>query len=292
VGGFTDGTAPPRKVPRVPSTGRLDVFRISLRAALGALLLLAMLQPAAFARSLDEILSSGRLVVGVNPTLPPLGLFNDKNEIDGFDVDVSRKIAEMLGVELEVQQVGSPDRIPFVASGKIDYVMGAMTRNPERAKVIDFTVPVHTEVFGVLTTEDQPFSDWRDLNSPDVTLVQVRGTTPLKFIEENLPEAEVTLLDNYPDVVRALAQGRGDALLDVIDFVGEHMNKHDVAWKVVETPVDVYYCSLGVAKGNSSLRDWLNVAVFELHRSGFIDETWKKWFGIDMLFEVDASPYF
>jgi polar amino acid transport system substrate-binding protein len=70
------------------------------------------------------------------------------------------------------------------------------------------------------------------------------------------------------------------------------MNKHDVAWKVVETPVTVYYCSLGVAKGNHSLRNWLNVAIFELHRSGFIDETWKKWFGIDMLFEVDASPYF
>jgi polar amino acid transport system substrate-binding protein len=268
------------------------VFRTSLRAALGALLLLAMLQPAAFARSLDEILSSAKLVVGVNPTLPPLGLYNDKNEIDGFDVDVSREIAEMLGVELEVQQVGSPDRIPFVASGKIDYVMGAMTRNPERAKVIDFTVPVHTEVFGVLTTEDKPFTDWSDLNSPDITLVQVRGTTPLKFIEENLPEVQVTLLDNYPDAVRALAQGRGDALLDVIDFVGEHMNKHDVAWKVVETPVTVYYCSLGVAKGNDSLRNWLNVAIFELHRSGFIDETWKKWFGIDMLFEVDASPYF
>lgn len=259
--------------------------------AAAALMLTATVQQAD-ARSLDEVLSSGKLVVGVNPTLPPLGTFNDKNEIDGFDVDVSRKIAEMLGVELEVVQVGSPDRIPFVASGKIDYVMGAMTRNPERAKIIDYTVPVHTEVFGVLTTEDKPFTDWRDLNSADVTLIQVRGTTPIKFIEENLPDAEVTLLDNYPDVIRALAQGRGDAMLDVVDFVGEHMNKHDVAWKVVETPVDVYYCGMGVAKGNYSLRDWLNTAIFELHRSGFIDETWRNWFGIDMIFPVQATPYF
>lgn len=254
--------------------------------------LLLALPIAGHAGTLDEILSSKTLKVGVNPTLPPLGKFNEKNEIVGFDVDVATKLAEMLEVELEIVQVGSPDRIPFVASGKIDFVMGAMTRNPQRAKVIDFTVPAHTEVFGVLTTEDKPYKHWNELDDENVTLVQVRGTTPLKFIEENVPKAKVLLLDNYPDVIRALAQGRGDAMIDVVDFVGEHMNKHDIKWKVVETPVNVYYCSLGVAKGNYSLRDWLNVALFELHRSGFIDETWKKWFGIDMLYDTGVSAYF
>ena len=244
------------------------------------------------ARTLDEILSSKKLVVGVNPTLPPLGKYNDKNEIVGFDVDVSQRLADMLGVELEVVTVGSPDRIPFVASGKIDYVMGAMTRNPKRALIIDFTTPVHTEVFGVLTTKAKPYKHWKDLNDESVKLVQVRGTTPLKFIEKNLPKAQVLQLDNYPDVVRALAQGRGDAMLDVVDFVGEHMNKHKVDWKVVDTPVDIYYCALGVAKGNDSLRNWLNVALFELHRDGEIDAAWRKWFGIDMIFDVKLTPYF
>ena len=71
------------------------------------------------------------------------------------------------------------------------------------------------------------------------------------------------------------------------------MNKHkNTKWKVVKAPVNVYFCALGVAKGNDSLRNWLNVALFDLHRGGFIDETWKKWFGIDMLFSVSPSPYF
>lgn len=270
------------------------MIRFSRRALVAVLtfLALALATDPAAARSLDEILSSKTVRVGVNPTLPPLALFDDKNELAGFDVDIARRLAEMLGVELELVQVGSPDRIPFVASGRIDFVMGAMTRTSERAKVIDFTVPVHTEVFGVLTTEDKPFTDWRELNDAGVTLVQVRGTTPITFIENNLPNAQVLLLDNYPDVVRALAQGRGDAMLDVIDFVGELMNGHDVAWKVVETPVDVYYCALGVAKGNYTLREWLNVALYDLHRRGFIDETWEKWFGIPMIFPVQATPYF
>lgn len=247
----------------------------------------------AVARPLQEVIKSGTLRVGVNPTLPPLGKYDDKNQIVGFDVDFANRIAQMLGVKLEVVSVGSPDRIPFVATGKIDFVMGAMTRNPERAKTIDFTFPVHTEVFGVLTTEGKPYKDYKDLNNANSTLVQVRGTTPVKFIEDNVPNAKVVLLDNYPDAIRALAQGRGDAMIDVIDFVGEHMNKYpNVKWKLVDAPVDVYYCSLGVAKGNDSLRDWLNVAIFELHRRGFVDEIWKKWFGVPMFHDVKATPYF
>ena len=211
--------------------------------AIAATLAGALLPQAAQARSLDEIIKSGTIRVGVNPTLPPLGKFDDKNEIVGFDVDYATEIAKLLGVKLEVVQVGSPDRIPFVVSGKIDFVMGAMTRNPERAKVIDFTVPVHTEVLGVLTTKDKPYTDWKQLDDASVTFVQVRGSTPVKFIEENLKNAKVTLLDNYPDAVRALAQGRGTAMIDVIDFMGEHMAKHKVEWKIVETPIDVYYCA-------------------------------------------------
>src|SRR5262245_38080325 len=244
------------------------------------------------ARTLDDIVRSGAIKVGVNPTLPPLGKFDEKNEIAGFDVDYATEIAKMLGVKLEVVQVGSPDRIPFVATGKIDFVMGAMTRNPDRAKVIDFTLPVHTEIFGVLTTEAKPFTDWKELNNESVTLVQVRGTTPIKFIADNLPKAKVTQLDNYPDVIRALAQGRGDAMIDVVDFVGEHMNKHkDVKWKILkDKPVDVYFCGLGVAKNSTGLKDWLNVAIFELARRGKTDEMWLKWFGIPMLFPTGVGP--
>ena len=101
------------------------------------------------------------------------------------------------------------------------------------------------------------------------------------------------LLDNYPDVIRALAQGRGDAMVDVVDFVGTYMNQYkQVKWKVLEEPIDVYYCSLGVAKNSHTLKDWLNVALFDLARSGFIDQTWEKWFGVPMFVPTRATPYF
>ena len=71
------------------------------------------------ARSLDEILKSGVLKMGVNPGLPPLAKYDDKNNLVGFDPDIGAKLAEMLGVKLELVKVGSPDRIPFVSTGKI-----------------------------------------------------------------------------------------------------------------------------------------------------------------------------
>ncbi|MGD8211853.1 MAG: transporter substrate-binding domain-containing protein [Desulfobacterales bacterium] len=254
---------------------------------------IAMVAGLAQAKSLDEIIKAGEIRVGINPTLPPLGVFNDKNEIDGFDKDVAQAIADALGVKLKIVKVGSPDRIPFVASDKIDFVMGAMTRNPKRAMIIDFTLPVHTEVFGVLTTSKNKKANWRDYNDPNITLVQVRGTTPVPFIKENLPEAKVLLLDNYPDVIRAIAQGRGQAMLDVVDFMWGHTATHkDVSWEVVDTPVTVYFCCLGVAKGNTTLRDWLNVQLFELHRNGVIDQHWEKWFGGPMVFKVPATAWF
>ena len=245
------------------------------------------------ARTLDEILKSGVLKMGVNPGLPPLAKYDEKNNLVGFDADIGAKLAEMLGVKLELVVVGSPDRIPFVSTGNVDIVMGAMTRNAERQKIIDFTLPVHTEVFGALTTSKKPFKAVMDMNKADVKLAQVRGTMPADWAAKNLTLAQITLFDNYPDAMRSIAQGRADAIVDVVDFLGEHMNKYkDVKWQVVDKSIDTWYCGIGVKKGNYTLQQWLNVAIYTMHRDDFVDKTWKKWFGIGQLTSVQATPYF
>jgi polar amino acid transport system substrate-binding protein len=171
--------------------------------------------------------------------------------------------------------------------------MGAMTRTADRTKIIDFSLPVHTEVLGVLTTQKRPYKDYKDFNRSDITFVQVRGTTPVPLIEKNLPKAKLLLLDNYPDAIRAIAQGRGDAIIDVIEFLLKPMEVHkETKWRIVETPVTIYYCCLGISKGNETLKNWLNVAIFELHRDGTIEELWKKYFGRPMIHKVKWSDWF
>jgi polar amino acid transport system substrate-binding protein len=276
-------------------TRRLDRRNIFALAA-GAAALPMLGFAAAAARPLDQVLSTRRLRAGINPTLPPFGTFNERNQIDGFDADIAREIARRINVELEIVQVGSPDRIPFLQADRIDIVLGAITRTVERALVIDYTVPLHTQSVVVLTKASGtavPIAAPADLNNPAVRLVQVRGTVGVPWIQANAPRAQVTLLDNYPDTFRALAQGRADAMVDVLESVVVPMrNFPQVQWKVLDQVLASTWVGIGVQKGNYALRDVLNVVLFEMHRAGFVNETWQKWFGVPMTTPIPFNPMF
>lgn len=242
------------------------------------------------ARTLDEIMQSGTIRAGINPTLPPLGVYNKKNEITGFDVDYAQEVADKLGVKLQVVPVSSPDRIPFLTSDRIDFMLGAMTRNAERAKVIDFTVPVYTEGLSVLRTDGFKPKTWKDLDTPDTKLIEVRGSTPVKFIKDTLPHANLTLLDSYPDVIRALAQGRGNTIIDVVDYLGTYLAKYkDVKWEITSMPVDVDFDCMGIAKGNDALNKKLSSIAIDIEHSGDRAALWQKWFGMPMTYPIPES---
>lgn len=249
----------------------------------------------ALARPLEQVLSTRKLRVGINPTLPPFGVFNERNQIDGFDADIARELARLLKAELEIVQVGSPDRVPFVQSDRVDLVMGSITRTVDRALVIDFTMPLHSQSMVVLAREGTsvPLNKPADLNSKEVRLVQVRGTTGIPWIQANAPQAQVTLLDNYPDVFRALAQGRADALVDVYESVLIPMrNQPNVKWRVLDEVLGTMWTGIGVQKGNATLKDAVNVALFDMHARGFVNTAWEKWFGGPMRTPVPLNPVF
>jgi polar amino acid transport system substrate-binding protein len=266
--------------------------RIALFAlALGAL---AAGTSLANARSLDQVLSAGELRVGVNPNYPPTALYDDKNELAGFDVDISNKLAGMLGVKLTLVIVDPASRIPFLTSDKVDITMAALTRTPDRAKLVDFSVPINTEGNAVLTTEDKPYKSPADLNDASVTFAEVRGTTPIPVIQQEFPNAKILQLADWPDAFRAVSDGRATAVVADASFFGEQIKTFpDVKWKLLPGTIGpVYWDCAGVNKGNDSLRNWLNVALYEMETSGFVDEAWKKWYHVEMATPVKPDPYF
>jgi polar amino acid transport system substrate-binding protein len=272
-------------------TSRLDRRHLFALAAGAA----ALPTFGAQARPLDQVLSTKRLRAGINPTLPPMGLFNERNQIDGFDADIAREIARRMNVELEIVQVGSPDRIPFLQSDRIDIVLGSITRTVERSMVIDYTVPLHTQSMVVLTKQSGtavPINTPADLNNRAVRMVQVRGTVGVPWIQNNAAQAQVTLLDNYPDCFRALAQGRADAMVDVAESVVIPMRNFPVQWKILDQVLASFWVGIGVQKGNTTLKDVLNVILFEMHREGFVNRTWEKYFGVPMTTPIPFNPMF
>jgi polar amino acid transport system substrate-binding protein len=260
---------------------------------LAVLGLIAAAVPGAHAKSLDDILSDGTIRIGINPNFPNMSVRNSAGEWEGFDIEVGKKIAEALGVEVEWVPTETPQRVPFLVSDRIDISLGALTRNAERAKLIDYTVPLHTEVLAVLATDQIEGDKWQDFNQDGVTLANMRGNWTVDWIKENMPAAELELVDTLADTVRLVGQGRADAIVENIDFfMAFTKNYPNVNWRVIEEPIFVAYCAIGVAQGNANLVEVLNIILYDLHSSGFVNETWEASYGAPMLRTVEPDPYF
>jgi polar amino acid transport system substrate-binding protein len=262
-------------------------------SALAGLAISLSVTTAVQAKSLDDILSDGVIRIGINPNFPNMSVRNDSGEWVGFDIDVGQALADAIGVEVEWVPTETPQRVPFLVSDRIDISLGALTRNTERAKLIDYTVPLHTEVLAVLATDKIEGDSWEDFNKEGVTLANMRGNWTVDWITENMPNAKLELVDTLADTVRLVGQGRADAIVENIDFfMAFTKNYPDINWRVVENPIFVAYCAIGVAQGNDNLTEVLNIALYNLHSSGMVNETWEKFYGAPMLRTVDPDPYF
>jgi polar amino acid transport system substrate-binding protein len=264
-----------------------------LATGIAALGLAALVSTDAEAKTLDEILSDGTIRIGINPNFPNMSTRNDAGEWEGFDIEIGTAIAEALGVEVEWVPTETAQRVPFLVSDRIDISLGALTRNSERAKLIDYTVPLHTEVLAVLATSEIEGDSWEEFNAEGVTLANMRGNWTVGWIEENMPNVELELVDSIADTVRLVAQGRADAIVENIDFfMAFTENYPDVDWRVVENPIFVAYCAIGVAQGNDNLTEVLNIILYDLHSSGMVNATWEEFYGAPMLRAVEPSPWF
>jgi len=169
-----------------------------------------------------------------------------------------------------------------------------MSHTPDRAKVIDFTVPLHSENYGIITRADTGIASLADLDRDGLTLAQVRGTVTVPMLATLAPQAKLLLLDNYDDRDRAIAQGRAAASVDGIDTAAYRLKKYgNATWKMVALPqLGITWDCLGVVKGNNTLRNYLNVVLFQMHDSGDVEHLWETWFGRPMDTKVPANPWF
>ena len=105
----------------------------------------------------------------------------------------------------------------------------------EYVRLIDRIVEFVTERFSI--ADQIEGESWEDFNKEGVTLANMRGNWTVGWIEENMPNIELELVDTIADTVRLVGQGRADAFVENIDFfMAFTENYPDVNWRVVETP--------------------------------------------------------
>jgi len=136
---------------------------LSTLAGLFASAVLSLAAPAHAAdESLSAVLAKKSIALGVASDFPPYGYMGPDFKLTGVDVATAQLIADKLGVKAELVPVSTPNRIPYLQTKKIDLIVSALGKNPEREKVIDFTVayaPFFQAVFGPKALSIKSFDD-------------------------------------------------------------------------------------------------------------------------------------
>ena len=96
---------------------------------------------AAHADLLKDIKAAGKIRIALDTGSPPYGFVDSALKPVGSDVETAQLLAQDLGVQLDIVQTTSPNRIPFLQTGKADIVVASLSMTPEREKIVDFSVP-------------------------------------------------------------------------------------------------------------------------------------------------------
>jgi polar amino acid transport system substrate-binding protein len=238
---------------------------------------LMLVATSALAGRIEDIKARGYVRIGVSLGGEPVGFRNAGNEPVGYDVDVARQLAAKLGVPVRFSDVSSDARISMLMSKQLDLVVANVSITPQRARVVDFSIPYNVAGLRVIAQESAHVRTLGDLNGKRV--VVGRGTTADAFLKKSAPQAQFVYTDNFaPDGVLLLQQKRVDAGIEDSSLLDYLASKNDQ----LETLPTLYGntpIGIAMAKGDPALLQFVNGFVTDYIRSGAYAANYKKWWG-------------
>ena len=230
--------------------------------------------------ALEQIKKNKKLVVATSPDYPPFEFMvseNGKSKIVGADIDLAQKIADKLGVELELKAMDFDALVPDLQAGKVDMVITGMTPNEKRKKAVDFSdiyfkgenaVIVNAKDAGKFTSEDQ---------LKKAKLGVQKGSTQETYVKDNLKVTNYKALVAVPDLIADMKNGNIDAVVLNSKVAGINVTKYD-GIKVVEnlkltSGGDEEAMAVAIKKGdNADLIKLTNEVIKGLQDSGEYDK--------------------
>ena len=215
----------------------------------------------------------GKLIMSTNAAFPPYEMTTDDGGFEGIDVEIAGKIAEKLGLELQIDDMEFTAALEAAQSGMSDMVMAGVTVDEDRLAVMDFSNSYATGVQVVIVKEG---SDVTVDNLGEQLIGVQNGTTGWMYCTDDYGSEHVAAFDNGITAVQALMNDQVDCV--VIDqgpaqsFVAENQGL-----TILETEYAVEDYAIGVAKGNTALLDAINGALEELTADGTIQSIIDKY---------------
>ncbi|WP_028773950.1 cation:dicarboxylate symporter family transporter [Shewanella waksmanii] len=93
-------------------------------------------------RSIKQIVDSGELRVGYNPIQVPFSYFNAKDELVGFDIEMMKKLALELGVEVKFIPYSPNTAVDSLNTAQFDLAISGIQMTTKRLQYVSFTNPV------------------------------------------------------------------------------------------------------------------------------------------------------
>jgi polar amino acid transport system substrate-binding protein len=203
-------------------------------------------------------------------------VYQDGNEIIGFEKDIADALARELGRPIEFKQYDFKNIISGVERRDFDFAMNGYEITPDRQKRLRFSKPYYTyRLQLVARADDQRFQSFDELTKlPGIEVGTLADTAALRLLQAKGIPAKV--YDDQQAPYIDLALGRTDAVL--LDLpIALWVAKGNDKFRFVGAPIQPGSYAIAFAKDNEALADQVDAALDRLRASGKLKRILKAW---------------
>ena len=248
-----------------------------IRSAIASAALLAFGVGTAHADLLKDIREAKKIRIALDTGSPPYGFVDANMKAVGSDVETAHLLAQDLGVAIEVVQTTSPNRIPFLQTGKADIVVASLSVTPEREKVIDFSVPYAQILAVVAGPKGLQINGFDDLKGKRVATT--RGSNNDKVVTTGAKDAQVVRYDDDATLVTAAVSGQADIIATSPAIVSTVLAKAPQKDMVTKFTMSTVPLGIGMRKDEPALKAWINDWITKNLANGKLQAIYKKYHG-------------
>lgn len=223
-------------------------------------------------------------MVGTNSAYPPYESIGQNGEIEGFDIDIAKEIAQRMGRKLVLKDMAFDALILALHQGQVDLVLAGMSITPSRQKEIDMIpyqgepIRSYTLLFSTAVPPNiHGFSDLSKLSGP----IAVQIGNHMEHFLRQMEGLDIKALEATTEIVMDVEHDKSAVGVFETHIAREVLQKNPNL-KPLELPLPktnwVLGSGIGVKKGNSQLLKEVNQIVNDLRSSKRIQQLEAKWF--------------